>query len=202
MPALKCIVGGGGDAGVELHSRGGRWVGLCPFHPENTPSFFIFPDNRFKCFSCHEHGDVVDFLQRLHGLDFQSVLRKLGIDRKPTTKAEKKQIAEAIKKQARRRELLNFYQRWQRAAIHTYSVLLRATYQALDHLTPENLDEYGDILQPLSTWTYYLDILTYGDDREKFELFKQHRKNKTVLLKRRNLFKPGFDFDEYLKNLE
>ena len=86
------------DVGVELQNRGGRLVGLCPFHSENKPSFFIFTDNRFHCFSCGEHGDAVDFLQRLYRLDFKGALNWLGINQKPVTVADKKKIAEANKK--------------------------------------------------------------------------------------------------------
>jgi len=32
------------SAGVELKQRGNRHVGLCPFHTEKTPSFYVFPD--------------------------------------------------------------------------------------------------------------------------------------------------------------
>jgi DNA primase len=42
------LVGVVEGVGVELKQRGTRHVGLCPFHSEKTPSFFIFPDNRFK----------------------------------------------------------------------------------------------------------------------------------------------------------
>ena len=97
------------DAGVELQNRGGRRVGLCPFHSENKPSFFIFPDNRFKCFSCHEYGDAVDFMQRLNGLDFKGALNNLGINQGFLTRANKREIAEANKKRQRRRELIGFF---------------------------------------------------------------------------------------------
>lgn len=39
-----------------------RKYGLCPFHDEKTPSFYIFPDNRFKCFGCSVHGTAVDYI--------------------------------------------------------------------------------------------------------------------------------------------
>ncbi|MFC7597582.1 CHC2 zinc finger domain-containing protein [Terrabacter sp. GCM10028922] len=65
-------------AGVELHPRGHGWVGCCPFHEDTTPSLSVdgVPD-RFHCFGCGASGDVVDFIQRLHGLDFRDAVAML-----------------------------------------------------------------------------------------------------------------------------
>jgi hypothetical protein len=47
--------------GVQLERRGGRLVGLCPFHQENTPSFTVYPEtDTFWCFGCFQRGDGID----------------------------------------------------------------------------------------------------------------------------------------------
>jgi DNA primase len=52
---------------VQLKRAGShRWQGLCPFHADRTPSFFVDVDReRFTCFGCKARGDVIDFV-RLH----------------------------------------------------------------------------------------------------------------------------------------
>ena len=54
-------------AGVELRRSGAhRWQGLCPFHDDRNPSFFVDVERqRFVCFGCKTRGDVIDFV-RLH----------------------------------------------------------------------------------------------------------------------------------------
>jgi DNA primase len=54
-------------AGVRLKRSGSnRWQGLCPFHEERSPSFFVDVERqRFMCFGCKARGDVIDFV-RLH----------------------------------------------------------------------------------------------------------------------------------------
>src|SRR5581483_9091349 len=48
---------------TRLRKSGGRFVGLCPFHQEKTPSFGVSPDRgSFKCFGCDEGGDAIDFV--------------------------------------------------------------------------------------------------------------------------------------------
>lgn len=48
-----------------------RYVGLCPFHTEKTPSFSVHREKQFfYCFGCHEKGDVISFVMKLHGLTF------------------------------------------------------------------------------------------------------------------------------------
>jgi DNA primase len=53
--------------GLELKKSNQNYVALCPFHQEKTPSFTIFPDNKFKCFGCGEYGNVFGFAMKIHG---------------------------------------------------------------------------------------------------------------------------------------
>ena len=61
----------------KLRKVGSRLVGLCPFHEEKTPSFYIFPDNHFHCYGCNAHGDTITFIEKLKGLDFPDAVRSL-----------------------------------------------------------------------------------------------------------------------------
>ncbi len=56
-------------AQVRLHRSGQRrMVGLCPFHQEHRPSFTVYLDTQsFYCFGCGIAGDVITFMQLLHG---------------------------------------------------------------------------------------------------------------------------------------
>lgn len=61
----------------NLRQVSGKLQGLCPFHEEKTPSFFIFPDNHFHCFGCGEHGSSIDFVMKTKNLDFVSAVKEL-----------------------------------------------------------------------------------------------------------------------------
>jgi DNA primase len=65
------------QAGVQLKRAGShRWQGLCPFHADRTPSFFVDVEReRFTCFGCKARGDVIDFV-RLH--EHSTLSRKLA----------------------------------------------------------------------------------------------------------------------------
>ena len=62
---------------LSLKKQSGRLVGCCPFHEENTPSFFVF-DNNYHCFGCGAHGDVISFVREKQGLGFIDALRWFG----------------------------------------------------------------------------------------------------------------------------
>ncbi|MGH7476244.1 MAG: DNA primase, partial [Longimicrobiales bacterium] len=64
---------------VPLKKAGKDYRGLCPFHQEKTPSFYVVPTKGFfKCFGCGESGDVFDFLMKRQGLDFPEAVRVLA----------------------------------------------------------------------------------------------------------------------------
>jgi len=57
--------------GVRLTHKGERMLGLCPIHNERTPSFNIWPgDQKFHCFGCGAHGDVIKLVMEVQNLDF------------------------------------------------------------------------------------------------------------------------------------
>ncbi len=64
---------------VPLKRAGRRMKGLCPFHQEKTPSFFVDPAGGFwKCFGCGEGGDVFSFLMKIEGLTFPEAGERLA----------------------------------------------------------------------------------------------------------------------------
>lgn len=75
--------------GFELKRSGStRWLALCPFHNEKTPSFSVNETlGNYYCFGCHKSGDLFSYLEEKEGLSFMEALEaecsQLGIDWKP-----------------------------------------------------------------------------------------------------------------------
>lgn len=64
---------------VDLKRSGFRFLGLCPFHQEKTPSFTVHPDQQFyHCFGCKASGDVFSFMMEFHHMDFPEALKTLA----------------------------------------------------------------------------------------------------------------------------
>ncbi|HEX6113427.1 MAG TPA: DNA primase [Geminicoccaceae bacterium] len=64
---------------VRLSRRGRDLWGCCPFHNEKTPSFHVVPDKGFyHCFGCGQHGNSIDFIMAIEGLEFVPALQRLA----------------------------------------------------------------------------------------------------------------------------
>ena len=64
---------------VALQKSGKAFKGLCPFHNERTPSFYVFGESQtWHCFGCNEGGDVFTFVQKQQGLEFRDALLYLA----------------------------------------------------------------------------------------------------------------------------
>jgi DNA primase len=56
---------------TPLKRVGRQWMAQCPFHDERTASLSINgEDGVWWCFGCQQGGDTIDFVQRIHHLDF------------------------------------------------------------------------------------------------------------------------------------
>jgi DNA primase len=64
---------------VRLIRRGRDLWGCCPFHKEKTASFHVVPDKGFyHCFGCGQHGNAIDFVMAIEGLEFAQALQRLA----------------------------------------------------------------------------------------------------------------------------
>ena len=64
---------------LDLKKSGNRYKGLCPFHSEKTPSFFVNPDNNFyHCFGCGAGGDTISFVMEIENLTFVEAVKMLA----------------------------------------------------------------------------------------------------------------------------
>jgi len=156
------------QSGVDLKEYGNKHFGLCPFHEDLKPSFYVYDGRRFKCFGCQEHGDAIDFVRKLHGISFIEALEHLGLHKYKPSKEEKKKI-EARKN---RQRTIKAFRQWEKAAVDELATLVRCAHKGLREIhTVEDLDRYGDIYHSLVYWENCLDVLCTGDDAEKYQLF-------------------------------
>lgn len=163
---LKSIIE---DAGVELIRRGRRYVGRCPFHSDGSPSFYVFDDQKFKCFGCGEYGDAVDFVQKLHGLSFPEALKHLGLKRGRMTP----EIRQRIRYQKLKTDVLKRFEKWQSRYLAHLGTLINRTLKLMKNIPEKDLFWYAPLLHGLPIWEYHSDILLNGSDRAKFQLYKE-----------------------------
>lgn len=86
---------------VSLKKRGANWVGLCPFHNDKKPSFYVTRTKGFcKCFSCGEGGSPVNFMMKIENMSYPEALRYLAkkyhieIEEKELTDEQRQQQSE------------------------------------------------------------------------------------------------------------
>ncbi len=103
---------------LALKRVGKRWVGLCPFHAEKTPSFNVNPEmGRWKCFGCDASGDAITFVREVEHLDFVDAVERLAARAGITLRYDDKAVAKDKGRKARLHEAVA-------AAIEFYEQLL------------------------------------------------------------------------------
>jgi DNA primase len=64
---------------TQLRRSGTRWVGLCPFHGEKTPSFNVNQEmGLYRCWGCQVRGDAITFIREIEHLDFVAAVELLA----------------------------------------------------------------------------------------------------------------------------
>ncbi|MCL4314025.1 MAG: DNA primase [Actinobacteria bacterium] len=90
---------------VPLKRSGRRWVGLCPFHEEKTPSFSVnAEDGLYYCFGCGAGGDAITFVRDTEHLSFAEAVERLAARAKITLHYDARDARQ--QGQANKREVL------------------------------------------------------------------------------------------------
>ncbi len=91
---------------TDLRRVGSRWVGLCPFHDERTPSFSVNADQGlYHCFGCGVGGDAIGFIRETEALDFGEAVEMLAERYNVELKREREDPAEEERRKRRGRLL-------------------------------------------------------------------------------------------------
>ncbi|MEK7673754.1 MAG: DNA primase [Patescibacteria group bacterium] len=117
---------------IILKGSGNYYKGLCPFHNEKTPSFFVSPEKQiFKCFGCNEWGSVIDFFMKMENVDFKEALRTLA----ERAGIEIKEFSGAIAKER------NIILEMNRVALRFFRNQLKENKSALEYLINRGLSK-------------------------------------------------------------
>jgi DNA primase len=98
------------SAHTDLRRQGTRWVGLCPFHEERTPSFSVDAGEKlYHCFGCGVGGDTIKFIEEKEGLGFAEAVELLAERYGVELEREREDPQAEARRQQRRRlgELLD-----------------------------------------------------------------------------------------------
>lgn len=76
----RSLIAGVVSEHVQLRPAGrNELVGLCPFHEEKSPSFYVnVTTGLFHCFGCQQGGDVYSFVREIDGLSFREAAERLA----------------------------------------------------------------------------------------------------------------------------
>jgi DNA primase len=122
---------------IALKRVGRRFMGLCPFHTEKTPSFSINPElGVFHCFGCQKSGDAITFIRETERLDFVESVERLAARAGITLRYDSANVGKDRKRKERLSEVVG-------AAIAFYHRLLMEAPEGgpgRKHLRSRNFD--------------------------------------------------------------
>ena len=96
---------------VALKHRGANWIGLCPFHNDRRPSFYVSRAKGIcKCFACGEGGSAVNFIMKHEQLSYPEALRYLA--RKYHIEIQEKELTDEEKQAQSEREAMLMLNEW------------------------------------------------------------------------------------------
>ena len=104
---------------VSLKKRGKDYIGLCPFHADRKPSFYVSkPKGIYKCFSCGEGGGVVKFVMEQERCSYTEALKLLA--KKYHIEVSEHEETEEEKRENKERESLLAVSEWAMGRFESY----------------------------------------------------------------------------------
>ena len=157
--------------GLEV-DRGG--FACCPFHNEKTPSFKVYEDY-FHCFGCGEHGDHIDFVQKLYGVSNIEAAKRISQDF--GLRLFDKEIATPVNPYLKEKNEMNLWIRFAKNTLTEYIDILNKwewVYMPRSPIDPVS-DKYLESIHNKGYAEMILDELSYGTDNDRNELYQMDR---------------------------
>lgn len=160
--------------GIEPRQKGRYLWALCPLpgHIERTPSFKVDPERQsFYCFGCHNSGDSIALVMKLHGLIFKEALNYLGLsDNTPTF--NRTQIQRAAEDKAL---VSAFNGDCKRITNNLYDLLRRIDRLKMKARNMADVEKLAFWYRKEPIWEYWLSILEGNDEKAKYEIWQEVR---------------------------
>lgn len=183
---------------MSIKQSGSNFKGLCPFHGEKTPSFYISTSKQmYKCFGCGEGGDVIKFVMSMENLEFMDALKLLakqcGVEVNTNMDKETKLKMEKVNK---------FQDIHREAARYYFSNLINSKNPGYNYLRNRGLDDktikkFG-LGYSLESWNSLKDyLLSKGYTNEELSecgLITDKEENKSYDKFRNRVMFPIFDY--------
>ena len=124
---------------VRLKRSGSNYWGLCPFHPEKTPSFSVSPSKQiFYCFGCHAGGNAITYMMEYHNYSYVEALKILA-GRAGISLPEESLTEEQKAAYAKKERLLEMYKK--AAGFYYYRLKAEPDGKAMRYLKGRGLSD-------------------------------------------------------------
>ena len=117
---------------VKLQKKGKEYTGLCPFHNEKSPSFWVNSEKQiYHCFGCGAGGNVFSFIMQYENYTFQEAVKMLA-DRAGIELPSQEMTAQIKQEQDLKTQILNLNK--QAAKYYYYQLRTENGAQAMEYL--------------------------------------------------------------------
>lgn len=170
-------------SGIELKKSGKDYSALCPFHDEKTPSFTVSPEKQiFHCFGCGVGGDVIEFLMRMDGIDFQSAINRIGgnsaTEKKTSrTKRERFRLRKAKSRELKESEMTNTMLDELYEWGHYQLDWVNQIQSAMRLFNSDMIFSLSELVSGLSAVKHNIDVVFNGDNENRYMLYKELKEN-------------------------
>lgn len=129
---------------TKLQRAGREWKACCPFHDENTPSFYVNDQKGFyHCFGCQQHGDVIRWMTDQRGLGFVDAVKELAAEAGLDMPAPDPRAAERAEQRAGLADVTGAAQDWFVRNLHSGEGAQARAYLERRGFDAETIERFG-----------------------------------------------------------
>jgi len=157
---LSAVVG----RSVRLTKAGREFKACCPFHQENTPSFYVNDEKGFyHCFGCEAHGDAIRWLTDQRGMPFMDAVKELAAEAGMEVPAPHPQAARNAEKRASLHDVTAAAQDWFVNKLRSADGARAREYLAGRGFSDATMHEFGFGYAPDSKQAMHRELSRFDD---------------------------------------